>query len=103
VTKARRPPNAVGNDLIAEHIIEVPAWRTDLAWLLDGLDAFLVGARDVTVAAAIITANVGPGTRGLEHRRCPLGPGSARFEWWLDTPLGWRQLSRAELLRLERR
>ncbi len=34
---------AAGNDLIIEHIIEFPAWRADLARLLDGLDVFLVG------------------------------------------------------------
>ena len=32
-----------GNNLIVEHIIEFPAWRTDLARLLDGLDIFLIG------------------------------------------------------------
>jgi len=36
---------AAGNDLIVEHIIEFPAWRTDLARLLDGLDVFLIGVR----------------------------------------------------------
>ncbi len=29
---------AAGNDLIVEHVIEFPAWRADLAELLDGLD-----------------------------------------------------------------
>ena len=32
-----------GNDLIVEHIIEFRTWREDLARLLEGLDAFLVG------------------------------------------------------------
>src|SRR5215469_9840066 len=34
---------AAGNDLIVEHIIEFPTWRTDLARLLAGLDVFLIG------------------------------------------------------------
>jgi chloramphenicol 3-O phosphotransferase len=34
---------AAGNDLIVEHIIEFPAWRSDLAALLAHLDVFLVG------------------------------------------------------------
>jgi len=34
---------AAGNDLIVEHIIEFPAWRTDLAQLLEGLDVYLIG------------------------------------------------------------
>ena len=34
---------AAGNDLIVDHIIEYPAWRTDLAELLAGVDVFLVG------------------------------------------------------------
>jgi chloramphenicol 3-O phosphotransferase len=34
---------AAGNDLIVEQIIEFPAWRTDLALLLGGLDVFLIG------------------------------------------------------------
>jgi chloramphenicol 3-O phosphotransferase len=36
-------PAAAGNDLIVEYIIEFPAWRADLALLLDGLDVFLIG------------------------------------------------------------
>jgi chloramphenicol 3-O phosphotransferase len=32
-----------GNDLIVEHIIEFPAWRSQLADLLLGLDVFLIG------------------------------------------------------------
>jgi len=32
-----------GNNLIVEHIIEFPAWRSQLADLLDGLDVFLIG------------------------------------------------------------
>jgi chloramphenicol 3-O phosphotransferase len=34
---------AAGNNLIVEHIIEFGTWRTELATLLHGLDAFLVG------------------------------------------------------------
>jgi chloramphenicol 3-O phosphotransferase len=34
---------AAGNDLIVEHVIEFPGWRTDLAVLLADLDVFLVG------------------------------------------------------------
>jgi chloramphenicol 3-O phosphotransferase len=34
---------AAGNDLIVEHIIEFPSWRTDLVQLLEGLDVFLIG------------------------------------------------------------
>ena len=34
---------AAGNDLIVERIIEFPAWRTDLAQLLEGLDVYLIG------------------------------------------------------------
>jgi chloramphenicol 3-O phosphotransferase len=34
---------AAGNDLIAEHVIEFPAWREELARLLAGLDVFMVG------------------------------------------------------------
>jgi len=34
---------AAGNDLIVDHIIEYPSWRTDLAELLAGVDVFLVG------------------------------------------------------------
>jgi chloramphenicol 3-O phosphotransferase len=32
-----------GNDLVVEHIIELAAWRDELAELLRGLDVFLVG------------------------------------------------------------
>jgi chloramphenicol 3-O phosphotransferase len=32
-----------GNDLVVEHVIELPAWRDELAELLRGLDVFLVG------------------------------------------------------------
>jgi chloramphenicol 3-O phosphotransferase len=34
-----------GNNLIVEHIMELPSWRTDLTVLLGGLDVFLVGVR----------------------------------------------------------
>jgi chloramphenicol 3-O phosphotransferase len=34
---------AAGNNLIVEHVIEFGTWRTELATLLHGLDAFLVG------------------------------------------------------------
>jgi chloramphenicol 3-O phosphotransferase len=34
---------AAGNDLIVEHIIELPSWRRQLAELLAGFDVFLVG------------------------------------------------------------
>ena len=34
---------AAGNDLIVEHIIEFPAWRTQLHDLLQGFDVFLIG------------------------------------------------------------
>jgi chloramphenicol 3-O phosphotransferase len=34
---------AAGNDLIVEHIIEFPSWRSELAVLLADLDVFLVG------------------------------------------------------------
>lgn len=34
---------AAGNNLIVDHIIEYPGWRTQLAALLDGFDVFLVG------------------------------------------------------------
>jgi chloramphenicol 3-O phosphotransferase len=34
---------AAGNDLIVEHVIEFGPWRTELASLLHGLDAYLVG------------------------------------------------------------
>ncbi|HWO10287.1 MAG TPA: AAA family ATPase [Polyangiaceae bacterium] len=34
---------AAGNDLIVEHVIEFPAWRTELARLLGPFDVYLVG------------------------------------------------------------
>jgi chloramphenicol 3-O phosphotransferase len=34
---------AAGNDLIVEHVIEFPAWHSELAALLAHLDVFLVG------------------------------------------------------------
>ena len=34
---------AAGNDLIVDHIIELPSWRAQLAGLLSGHDVFLVG------------------------------------------------------------
>jgi chloramphenicol 3-O phosphotransferase len=36
---------AAGNDLIVDHIIEVPAWREDLRRLLAPHDVFLVGVQ----------------------------------------------------------
>jgi chloramphenicol 3-O phosphotransferase len=34
---------SAGNDLIVDHIIELPAWRSDLTTLLADFDVFLVG------------------------------------------------------------
>jgi len=34
---------AAGNDLIVDHVIELPSWRAQLARLLAGFDVFLVG------------------------------------------------------------
>ena len=34
--------SAAGNDLIVDHAIEYPSWRTELAELLAGRDVFLV-------------------------------------------------------------